>query len=170
MQIIDYNGTGRWSQAAVLERYAAYARQMQVMPLRDLRVEPLVQGERSWIDPVMHNVIAGIEAGDRACIEIGVECIVENQWLRFGRTIKSSTARSLRRSELTPEQANRLRCQILQMLLDEHIPGHYRDYARLVRKIGLADWWPRLESGVNRDNPHVMRFFDYFETYLRPTE
>ena len=115
----------------------------------------------------MFEVIKGIEAGDRACIEIGVECIEENQWFMFGRIIKANTARALRRSTLTSPQKERLRQQIISMLIEEHIPGHYRDYAKLLRKIGLGDWWPTIEKRANRGNPYVARFYDYLEQYAR---
>lgn len=115
----------------------------------------------------MFQVIEGIEQGDKACIEIGVECIEENQWLRFGRIIKANTARALRRSTLTPNQIERLRKQIVSMIIEEHIPRHYRDYAKLLRKIGLGDWWPIIEAQANCSNPYVFRFYKYLQQYDR---
>jgi hypothetical protein len=100
MEITNLNGHGRWSVQAIQERYLEYARQLKVSPTLDLK--PREYGHptngRLWIYPIMDQVIEGIEKGDKACIEIGVECIEENQWLTFGRVIKANTARALRRS------------------------------------------------------------------------
>jgi hypothetical protein len=168
MKIIDYNGYGRWSLQAIQERYLEYARQLNVSPI--LNLKPSEYGHpdgRLWIYPIMNQVIEGIEKGDKACIEIGVECIEENQWLSFGKTIKANTARALRRSTLTPEQIERLRKQIISMLIEEHTPGHYREYAKLLRKIGLGSFWPMLEQQVNCNNPYVLRFYKYFQEYAQ---
>jgi hypothetical protein len=62
MEIIDFNGTGRWSVQAVQERYLEYARQQEVSPMLDLK--PREYGHphgRRWIYPVMDQVIEGIE-------------------------------------------------------------------------------------------------------------
>lgn len=172
LQIIDYNGTGRWSLQSVQERYAAYAQQLNVTAPLDL-VPPRHKShgkgyeEVERIYPVMFEVIEGIEQGDKACIEIGLECIEENQWLSFGRIIKANTARALRRSSLHPLQVERLRKQIVSMLLGEHIPGHYREYAKLLRKIGLGNWWSSIEKQANCNNPHVLRYYNYFQQYAR---
>ena len=168
MEIINYNGNGRWSVQAIQERYLEYARQLKVSPTLDLK--PKEYGDpcgRLWIYPIMDRVIEGIEKGDKACIEIGVECIEENQWLSFGRVIKANTARALRRSTLTPQQIERLRKQIISMLIEEHIPGHYREYAKLLRKIGLGNCWPTIEEQVNCNNLYVFRFYKYLQQYAQ---
>lgn len=168
MEIIDYNGTGRWSLQSIQERYAVWAWRLNVSP--PLELIPTEHEERGcrWIYPVMFQVIEGIEQGDKACIEIGVECIEENQWFSFGRVIKSNTARALRRSTLTSQQIERVRQQIVHMLLAEHTPRHYREYAKLLRKVGLGNWWSFIEQRANRDNPYVLRYYNYFHQYVRP--
>ncbi len=165
MEIRDYNGTGRWSLQSIRERYAKYARQFKLAAPLDLVPMKNEEREIRWIYPVMFQVIEGIERGDKACIEIGVECLVENQWLAFGRIIKANTARALRRSTLAPDQVERLRKLIVSMLIEEHIPGHFRDYAKLLRKIGLGDWWPIIEARANRGNPYVFRFYRYLQQH-----
>lgn len=168
MEIINFNGNGRWSVQAIQERYLEYAWQLKVSPTLDLKPREDIdsRGQRR-IYPIMDQVIEGIEKGDKACIEIAVECIEENQWLSFGRTIKSNTARALRRSTLTPQQIERLRKQIVSMLIEEHTPHHYREYAKLLRKIGLGNYWPMLEEQVNCNNPYVFRFYKYFQQYAQ---
>ena len=168
MEIRDYNGTGRWSLQSIQQRYANYARQLKVAAPLDLVAMTHEEHEIKWIYPVMFQVVQGIEQGDTACIEIGVECLEENQWLAFGRTIKANTARALRRSALTQSQAERLRKQIVSMLIEEHIPRHFRDYAKLLRKIGLGDHWPVIEARANRANPRVFRFYRYLQQHALP--
>src|SRR6476469_4866930 len=109
MEIIDYNGEGSWSADEILRRYESYARKYGIRTLRDLR--PIVhetEGKR-WVYPVMDRVIEGIEAGDTACVEIGVEFIEQSDSFAFGRVLKSNTARALRRGHLTSEQQERIR-------------------------------------------------------------
>lgn len=167
MKILDYNGTRRWSLQSIQERYATYARQLNIVAPLDLIPPKDIQHDVERIYPVMFAVIEGIEQCDKACIEIGVECIEKNQWLSFGRIIKANTARALRRSTLTPLQAERLRKQIVSMLLGEHIPGHYREYAKLLRKIRLGSCWSSIEKQANCNNPYVLRYYNYLQQYVR---
>lgn len=116
----------------------------------------------------MFEVIKGIETGDEACIEIGIEFIEEDERFRFGRLIKSNTARSLRRAVLTSEQVERIRRRVAQMLIAEHVPREYREYAKLLRKVGMGDWWPFIDKRANRNNQYVLRYYNYFNQYVRP--
>ena len=167
-QIIDYNGAGKWSANAIQERYVAYANKLKVFPLRDLTPRTSEFWDKRWIYPVMNEIIEGIKQGDRACIEIGVEFIEEDERFSFGRTIKSKTARVLRRAELTSEQIQRIRKRVVHMLVAEHVPREYQQYSRLLRKVGMGDWWPFIEERANLNNPYVMRYYNYFEQYVHP--
>jgi hypothetical protein len=168
MEIIDYNGTGRWSLQAIQERYAAYARRLKVWTPLDLKPDEQEEHSRRWVYPVMFQVIAGIENGDKACIEIGIEVIEADERFTEGRIIKSNTARALRRASLTPEQVERIRKRVVHMLVAEHVAREYREYAKLLRKVGLGDWWPFIEEQANRRNPYVMRYYRYFQRHVRP--
>lgn len=170
METFDFNGTGRWSYEAVQERYAAYARRLRVSPL--LQLEPLRHEERDrcWIYPVMDEVIKGIEQGDKACIQIGVEFIEEDAGFRFGRILKSNTARALRRCELDSQQIERIRKRVVVMLIDENMVREYREYSKLLRKVGLGDWWPHIEAKANFHNPYVLRYYNYFLRHLLPEQ
>lgn len=79
-------------------------------------------------------------------IEIGVEFIEEDVRFRFGRVIKSNTARALRRAELTSKQVERVRTRVAHMLIAEHVPREYREYSKLLRKVGMGDWWPLMHE------------------------
>jgi len=163
MDIIDYNGEGRWSRSEILARYDRYAGDAGIKR-RDL--SPMeVDGPRGhWVYPVMDQVIAGIEAGDAACVRLGIEFVEEDARFPFGKVLKSNTARALRRASLTEEQKRRIRRRVFGLLRTGHVPREYREYAKLVRKIGFdASEIPQ----VNAANPHVLRFQTYFRMIAR---
>ena len=136
MDVIDYNGDGRWSRAAILERYLRYAAELGVVP-RDLSPGEHTERGRRWVYPVMEKVIEGIEAGDLACVRLGIEFIEEDGKFVFGKILKSNTARALRRAPLSDGQRGRIRRRVFGMLRAGHVPHEFREYARLVKKIGF---------------------------------
>jgi hypothetical protein len=159
MDVTDYNGDGRWSHAEILARYRRYATEMGIVPL-DL--SPMEHSERGrhWVYPVMEKVIAGIEAGDGACVRLGIEFIEEDAKFPFGKILKSNTARALRRASPSDEQKQRIRRRVFGLLRAGHIPHEYREYAKLVRKIGFdASEVPDVDA----KNPYVRRYRLYFE-------
>lgn len=168
MEITDFNGNGEWSLSAIRARYREYARELGVSPLLDMSPQTYECGNRRWIYPLMEKVIEGIEHGDPACAEIGVEFIEQDRKFRFGRSLKARTARALRRTELTPLQIERIRNRVVHLLLVEQIAREYREYAKLLRQVGIGDFWPIIEEQVNRDNPHVLRYYQYFKSYALP--
>lgn len=158
-QIIDYNGVGRWSRDEMLRRYAAYAEEMKVQP-RDISPYESCEKERKWIYPVMRRVIEGIAAGDPACIRLGIEFIEEDAKFTFGKILKAATARALRRASLSEDQKERIRRRVFGMLCDGIIPHEYREYAKLVRKIGFKlSEVPKVAPA----NFYAARFRHYFE-------
>ena len=48
------------------------------------------------------------------------------------------------------------------MLIAGNTPREYREYAKLLRRIGFRELWPRLDAGVPRGNRHAMRYYRYF--------
>lgn len=170
MEIIDYNGSGRWSSQAIQERYLAYARSFKVSPLFDLTPQIMENKRlfnRRWIYLVMREVIKGIELGDKACAQIGVEFIEEDEFFPFGMILKVNTARALRRADLTSDQIERIRKRVVEMLIEGNTPREYRQYAKLLRKVGLGDWWPVIESQAPCLPPYVLHHFRYIEQYVR---
>ncbi len=155
----DYNGTGVWSVSAVQARYRQYCERLQVANPRSLEPRESREGQIIWIYPIMENVIEGIQSDDAACIALGIDFIEEDDHFAFGKTLKSNTARSLRRACLTEEQKGRLRKRIVTMLASGIVPHEMREYAKLLRVIGVGEYWPRLERDVPRDNPYAMRFY-----------
>jgi hypothetical protein len=123
------------------------------------------EDEKRWIYPVMDRVIEGIESGDLACAEIGVEFIEEDASFAFGRILKSNTARALRRNPLTDELKERIRKRVVAMLEGGYLPREYRQYAKLARKIGLGQWLAEIKERVPIDNPWAQRYYKYFEEH-----
>jgi len=165
LKIIDYNGKGFWSVDEVLRRYKEYAHQFGIETPRDLR--PLVHStdRGTWIYPVMDRVIEGIEQGDLACAQLGVEFIETSESFAFGMIIKSNVARALRRVTLTEAQKERIRKRVVEMLMTGYLPREFRQYAKLVRKIGIREWLPLIKEQAELGDPWVQRYYSYFEEY-----
>jgi hypothetical protein len=161
MSVIDYNGEGRWSRREILARYQRLAAEIGIEP-RDLSPLEYSDGRgRHWVYPVMNKVIEGIEAGDPACVRLGIEFIEEDAKFPFGKILKSNTARALRRASLSEEQKERIRRRVFGMLRSANVPREFREYAKLVRKIGFD----LGELGdVPEENQYVAKFRSYFET------
>lgn len=168
MHVQDFNGAGEWSAARVVERYRAHARALRVEP-RDLAPRVHEAGTHRWVYPVMEEVIEGIAAGDAACVEIGIEFLEPRLVLPFGRSLHAGTARALRRASLSAWQVQQLRTRIYAMLVEAWVPSEFRDYAKLLRRIGLGDEWPCVRAQVDEGNPHVMRYVRYFEEHAAGT-
>jgi hypothetical protein len=166
MPLYDYNGTGEWSADAILARYREYAKQFAVVSEADLRPMTYSKGDARWVYPVMHKVIEGIEAGDPACAEVGIDFISQDSSFPFGMTLKTYTARALRRAPLNDKQQVRIRRRVLDMLMRGYVPKEYREYAKLLRKIGIANERDAL-ARANKRNPHVAKYVKYFEAAFR---
>ena len=98
--IRNFNGEGRWTVAAVQARYSGYCREYGVESPSPPIPREHVEGKKRRVYPVMEAVIAGIERGDKASIALGLDFIEEDAHFPFGKTLKSNTARALRRASL----------------------------------------------------------------------
>lgn len=164
MKVSDYNGEGKWSRKAIIERYQRYADESGVAP-RDISPPEHKQEDCLWVYPVMDEVIEGIKANDPACVRIGIEFIEEDRSFAFGRILKSNTARALRRATLTEEQCERIRRRVFSMLRAGYVPREFRDYAKLVKKIGFhIDDMGHVPS----TKEHVLRYRKYLEDAATP--
>lgn len=166
MQLRDYNGSGQWSAVAVQMRYADYAARYSVEP-RPLAPKIYGRGDARWVYPIMEAIIEGILAGDPACAVIGVEFIEEDRKFPFGANLKARTARALRQSARSSALSARIRRRVVDMLIAGNTPREYREYAKLLRKTGFCELWPRLEAGVPRGNRYAMRYYRYFAAIHR---
>jgi hypothetical protein len=163
---VDYNGVGIWSIEGIRKRYQDHAKALgvhsfQLIPRRHAKEE------RTWVYPLMEQIIERIEAGDGAAIEIGIEFIEENDFFVFGRVLKSNTARALRRTDLTERQRQRVRERLVGMMLAGKVLHEFREFKRLLRRLGPGSLWTVLDGGVDRDNKYVMRYYEYLNRYAR---
>jgi hypothetical protein len=167
MIVRDYNGEGKWSKDEILERHSRYSREMNLRNPMDISPAEVVEGEVKWVYPVMDKVIEGIERGDAACRRIGVEFIEEDRNFTFGNILKSNTARALRRSVLTGEEQERIRRRLVAMLIAGNVPHEYKQYAKLLKKVGVGEHWGEVESKIDRSNEYVMRYYSYLKGVAR---
>lgn len=127
----------------------------------ELNPKTSVSADKRWIYPIMDEVIKGIDAGDLACIALGVDFIEEDDSFAFGRILKSNTARSLRRSEhITEPHKERIRERVISMLITGETPREMKEYIKLLRVVGVDEVsWQRLQQGVPRDDRYAMRLY-----------
>ena len=118
---VDYNGAGIWSADGIGKRYRKYA---EAIGTDSLPLAPRLhaEGGRTWVYPLMEQIVDRIETGDKAAIKIGIEFIEEDDYFVFGRVLKSNTARALRRATLSQEQQIRIRERLVGMMLSGHVP------------------------------------------------
>jgi hypothetical protein len=157
----DYNGAGKWTVGAVRSRYTEYAARLSVERPVELSPQEHVRGEIRWVYPIMDAVIEGIKAGDTACSTIGVEFIEEDQKFPFGSNLKARTARALRQSTLSLPLIVRIRRRVTDMLKAGNTPREYREYVKLLRRVGFSELWPRIEANAPLGNKYAMRYYGY---------
>jgi hypothetical protein len=167
-KVRDFNGADQWSAKAIVHRYREYSQRLGRTSFRNLVPRTHTEGDVTWVYPVMEDVIAGAEDGDPACIAICIEFIEEDQSFPFGAILKSNSARALRRAHLSSEQMERVRARVVRMLLAGYVPHEFKEYAKLLRRVGVGAWWPIIEQQVPRKNPGAMRYYRYFRAHALP--
>ncbi|MDC3379272.1 hypothetical protein OAX78_03220 [Planctomycetota bacterium] len=163
----DSNGEGRWSRRQLLARYNDYARRFGLrgpLPLDDRRHETR---KAVWIYPTLFAVVDGVGAGDPACVEIAVELIEADELMPFGRILKSNAARALRLAQLTSDHVARIRTRVFAMLKRGEIPREFRDYAKLLRRVGVGPGWSELPA-LHVQGPYARRWRDYLLAHAGP--
>jgi hypothetical protein len=145
---------------ALRQRYSRYCHAFGVTP-RPLLSIPDYISERGWITHIIDALIEGMKNGDLASAEIGIELMEEDGGFAFGRILKSNTARALLRCNLTESQKERIRTRVIAMLRRGFMPGEFRDYARLLRRIGVKAHREELLHGVDRTNPWAAWYVGY---------
>ena len=160
----------KWTGKEIKRRYTEYAWQFGVTKRHPLIVDLYRKTPEDWGYRVMNQVIQGIDAHDPACAQIGIELIEEDRGFLFGAIYKSNTAKALRRCRaLTDEQISRIRVRIVAMLQSGEVPREYREYAKLLRAIGIGPHWREIEYATPR-NRFATRAKAYFLNHCRPEE
>jgi hypothetical protein len=159
--IVDFNGTGIWSKEEILRRYKEYCLQFNT-PMLDLMPMIHENGDKQWIYPVMEKVIEGIKGGDAACRVIGIEFIEEDKQFPFGKILKANTAVALRQNhlQLSENERERIRIRVVSLLTRNLVPHEFREYAKLMKKIGIGNYKETLAS-INTEDPYVLKFSGY---------
>lgn len=157
---IDLNGAGDWSLEGIRQRYARHARALGVPRPRQLEPRRLTQGARTWVYPVIEEVLAGVGEGDRACVAMAVDLVCTDERFRFGKILKDKAARALRDVELTEEQMGRIRWHAIRQLENCFAPPEFRTLAQLVRRIGLGEFRDRARH-LKPTGPRVAHFIAY---------
>lgn len=163
-KVRDYNGTGRWSAEEIQRRYLEYSKRLEVAEPQMPQPRETAQGDTRWIYPIMDAVIDGIARGDKACIVLGIEFIHEDDGFPFGAILKSNTARALRRAGLTGEQISQIRQRVVSMLLAGNVSVEFKEYAKLLRRIGIGDYRAKIESKYADADAKVRRWCEYLLT------
>lgn len=140
------DGTGLWTREAVRERYRRACRVYRVEP--PPWPEPGWLEARGWVAGLMDRLAERMEQGDLAAAEIGIAFIEEDGGFAFGRTTKCRVARALRHCGLTDTQKDRIRRRVIDMLARGYLPREFREYARLLRRIGLGGHRAALERAA----------------------
>ena len=87
METRDYNGPGEWDLESVQRRYLRHAKNLGMKGVSELAPREHAEGSVRWVYPVMESVIRGIERGDAACIELGVEFVESSHQQPYGRLV-----------------------------------------------------------------------------------
>ena len=167
MELRDYNGEGIWTLENILCRYGDYCRRLSVVPA-PLKPREHQDGDVLWRYPMMDEVLGLIRKGDLAAVELGVELVLDDARMAFGKLLKSRAARLLRHCRLTPVHAAALRDRFVQMLLAGQVPHEFKEYVKLLRKVGVGERWPDIEKGIDRRNRYVMRHYEYLKRHAGP--
>ena len=162
MPVRDYNADGEWSVEAVQSRYLAHCARLNVPSPRPLQPKTYRNAKGAGAEPILQTVIDGIKAGDAACVALGVELIEQDRKFPFGRILKSNAARALRSAELPDTLKQRVRHRVANMLAVGNTPHEFKEYARLLRKVGFDEMWPRMAASPPVTNKYAMRHLAYF--------
>jgi hypothetical protein len=160
MRASDLDGKAGWTVEELRRRYDRYCHLFNVDP------RPLPSGDdwpsrRGLVVSFMDAFIQGMKEGDIACAEIGIELIEQDAGFAFGRIMKANAARALARCALTEDQKERIRARVVEMLIRGFMPHEFRDYARLLRRIGLAGHRERLERTFDPADPWAAWYVRY---------
>ncbi len=126
---------------------------------------------RRWGSAVIVGHISGIaraiNRGDRNSIDFGIDFIEQDRGFPFGALLKCDIAKALRRCpSLTEAQIQRIRERVVGMLETGTVPREYREYSKLLRKVGIGPNWSRIEAATPR-NRFAQRAKAYFLNHCR---
>jgi len=164
---------GHWSADSIRERYRRHQLRRKsrgaAVDVQELGAEasdsdrPEMQTSR-----LLDKVIGGVRAGDPSCVAIAIELVEEDGGFFFGAMLKADAARALRQvPNLTDQQVERLRARIVGMYARGEVPREFREYAKLLRKLGVGPHWATIVN-TEPKNHYAERARSYFLEYCNP--
>ncbi len=169
MNIIDYNQPDIFSVETIQREYIQLCKQYGIKEPLPLEPEIWEEGDRRWIYSIWDEVIKGIESDDLACIDLSLKCLEYMKPIPFGRITRSRIARSLKRANLNMAQKSRIR-KLCKIKLDSGRLGtEFKDYSRLLVKVGFADMVLDF-TDIDKDDPdYVVKYKKYFQLKYEET-
>jgi hypothetical protein len=167
-QTIDYNPEGPFSVAEVQRRYAELCTEFRISA--PLEMTPFVHSGkdgRNWIYSIMQVVADGVKTGDKACIELAVQYIVDEGRYPFAMATRSNMARYLRKVDLSHGQKDRLRRRFIGMLQSGQFGREFREYSRLFISIGADEYKQTFLELSGSPKKYVARAANYLLDRLR---
>lgn len=154
----DNDGKGRWAYAAIDARYAAAVKKAGERPRQLVPDVASYIAQRGWLSAKMDEVFKGMRNGDRNCAWLAIELIEEDGGFAFGKLIKARAARELKCFKLNEQQKQRIRARVVTMLERQFMPHEFKQYVRLLRRVGPGPYKADLERLTL--SPHRwVRFF-----------
>ncbi len=140
-----------------------FARQFRILATAMIRERAAGTPTRN----VLGRVMTAADAGVAACVELLVEFIPEDRKMFAGKGYSASAARTLKRAALNYGQEDRIRRRVVKMLLAGNVPHEFKEYAKLLRRVGLGEWGPVIEREAPVENPWVARYVRYFRLHAK---
>ena len=115
-----------------------------------------------WLSQTFAQIVKAIGAGDTVAVAIACHLIERDPMLPFGKLIKSSLARALKKRVelLSAAERKKIVATTIKLLNLPFAPRELEDYCKLVKKFGLAD--PARElSEVQTKNPKAAALMAY---------
>ncbi len=155
---IDYNPKGKWSVKSVQLRYRELS--LKVGGVGGYYPEPrryTNQRGASWTYNIMESIVDGVQLGDKACVQLSIEYIRDNEMSSTTGYIRERMSRALRHAELTNDQKKELAKIFLGMLNTGEIFKEFKEYSRLFKRIGVTPYIKEIELYKNSSKQYIRR-------------
>lgn len=139
---INDNSTDKWSIEAVKERYSKLRSSLGGVVGFEPSPKTYIKRKRlTWVYyNVMDSVVAGVRLGDKACVQLSIDYIRDNEMYSATGYTRARMARALKSADLSDNQKKELALIFLRQLETGALYQEYREYCRLFRKIGVEPY------------------------------
>ncbi len=156
--MINYNPEGKWSVESVQAKYWELC--LSLGGVSGFEPQPRKHTNHNgttWIYNVMDSVVDGVQLGDKACVQISIEYIQDNDMRSTTGYIRERMARALRNCELSNKQKSQLADTFIKQLESKRIYKEFREYCRLFKKIGVEPYKKEIEKYTNSNKQYIKR-------------